>query len=212
VILDIDGTLIDSNYQHALAWDRALREHGLEVPLWVIHRHIGVGGDQMIARVAGEEAERRVGDAVRDAEAERYADLMDEVRIVAGAPELLRELKDAGKAPVLASSAKAEEVEVYVDMLGAREIAEWTTSADVDATKPAPDLIEAALEKAGTRDAVVVGDTTWDVEAAARAGVPAIGVLTGGFGFAELSEAGAIEVYESVMDLRERLGRGTLSA
>jgi HAD superfamily hydrolase (TIGR01509 family) len=182
------------------------------VPLWVIHRHIGVGGDQMITRVAGEEAERRAGDAVRDTEARRYAELIDEVRVLPGAIEFLRELTGSGISVVLASSAKAEEVEVYVDMLGAREIAEWTTAADVDATKPAPDLVEAALAKAGTRDALLVGDTTWDIQAATRAGIASIGVRTGGFGSAELSEAGAIEVYESVMALREHLAESALAA
>jgi HAD superfamily hydrolase (TIGR01509 family) len=186
-----------------LAWDRALRAHGLEVPLWVIHRHVGVGGDQFVSRVAGDDAERRVGDRVRETESERYRELVDEVRVMPGARELLAELSARGTEIVLASSAKEEEVEIYVDMLGARELAQWTTSADVERTKPAPDLVEAALEKAGSRDAVMVGDTTWDVEAAARAGVPAIGVLTGGFGAAELREAGAAEVFESVMALTE---------
>jgi len=166
----------------------------------------------MIARVAGDDAERRVGDAVRDSEAERYAELIDEVRVIRGARELLTELDARRVIPVLASSAKAEEVEVYVDMLDARGVAQWTTAADVDSTKPAPDLIEAALAKAGTRDALVVGDTTWDIEAATRAGVAAIGVLTGGFAAAELSEAGAIEVYESAMELREHFAQSALAA
>jgi HAD superfamily hydrolase (TIGR01509 family) len=209
-ILDVDGTLVDSNYQHTIAWDRALREHGVSVPLWRIHRHIGVGGDQMVARVAGEQVERRVGDAVRETEADRYADLVPEVRVLPGARELVAALADRGVRLVLASSAKQEEVDTYVDMLGARDLAQWTTSADVDRTKPAPDLIEAALERAGTRNAIVIGDTTWDVEAAGRAGIPAIGVLTGGFARAELSEAGAIEVYESVMDLHRRIDESAL--
>jgi HAD superfamily hydrolase (TIGR01509 family) len=195
-----------------VAWDRALRENGIEVPLCLIHRHIGVGGDQMIARVAGDEAERRAGDAVREAESLRFAELIDEIRVLPGARDLLRELERRGATTVLASSAKAEEVDVYVDMLGARELARWTTAADVEATKPAPDLIEAAMAKAGTRDAVVVGDTTWDVEAATRAGISAIGVLTGGFAAAELSEAGAIEVYESVMELQGKLATSALAA
>jgi HAD superfamily hydrolase (TIGR01509 family) len=181
------------------------------VPVWRIHRHIGVGGDQMVERVAGADAERRVGDAVRATEGERFAELIDEVRALPGARKLLADLSDRGVAVVLASSAKADEVEVYVDMLGVRDLARWTTSADVEQTKPAPDLIEAALEKAGTREAVVVGDTTWDVEAAKRAGVPAIGVLSGGFSGPELSEAGAIEVYDSVMDLHGLIDGSALS-
>lgn len=211
VLFDVDGTLVDSNYQHAIAWDRALREHDLSVPLWHIHRHIGVGGDQMVVRVAGEDAERRVGDAVRETEGERYAELLGEVRVLPGAREFLADLSRRGVAVVLASSAKQEEVDTYVDMLGAREFAAWTTSADVEQTKPAPDLVEAALERAGTRDALVIGDTTWDVVAARRAGIRAIGVLSGGFAEAELSEAGAIEVYESVMELHGRIDESALS-
>jgi len=194
-----------------IAWDRALREHGISVPLWRIHRHIGVGGDQMVARVAGDDAERRAGDAVRETESERYGELIGEVGPFPGARQLLAELRDRSVGVVLASSAKQDEVEVYVDMLGARGFARWTTSADVEQTKPAPDLIEVALEQAGTRDALVIGDTTWDAEAASRAGVPAIGVLSGGFGATELSEAGAIEVYESVMELHEQIDESPLT-
>ena len=165
----------------------------------------------MVVRVAGEDAERRVGDAVRETEGERYAELLGEVRVLPGAREFLADLSRRGVAVVLASSAKQEEVDVYVDMLGAREFAAWTTSADVERTKPAPDLVEAALERAGTRDALVIGDTTWDVVAARRAGIRAIGVLSGGFAEAELSEAGAIEVYESVMDLHGRIDESALN-
>ena len=181
------------------------------MPLWRIHRHIGVGGDQLVARVAGDDAEQRVGDAVREAEGERYAELLPEVRVFPGARDFLADLHRRGVAVVLASSAKQVEVDVYVDLLGAREFADWTTSADVERTKPAPDLVDAALDRAETRDALVIGDTTWDVVAARRAGVPAIGVLSGGFAEAELSEAGAIEVYESVMDLHGRIDESALS-
>jgi HAD superfamily hydrolase (TIGR01509 family) len=165
----------------------------------------------MVVRVAGQDAERRVGDAVRETEGERYAELLGEVRVLPGAREFLADLSRRGVAVVLASSAKQEEVDTYVDMLGAREFAAWTTSADVERTKPAPDLVEAALERAGTRDALVIGDTTWDVVAARRAGIRAIGVLSGGFAEAELSEAGAIEVYESVMDLHGRIDESALN-
>ena len=165
----------------------------------------------MVVRVAGEDAERRVGDAVRETEGERYAELVGEVRVLPGARDFLADLSRRGVAVVLASSAKQEEVDTYVDMLGAREFAAWTTSADVEHTKPAPDLVEAALERAGTRDALMIGDTTWDVVAARRAGIRAIGVLSGGFAEAELSEAGAIEVYESVMELHGRIDESALS-
>ena len=107
---------------------------------------------------------------------------------------------------VLSSSAKEDEVGRYLEMLDARDLVDgWTTSAEVDATKPAPDLIEAGLEKAGTRDAVMVGDSTWDVLAAERAGIGTVAVLTGGFSVEELREAGAVAVFESVADLRNHL-------
>jgi len=205
-ILDIDGTLVDTNYQHTLAWQRALREHGEIVPAWRIHRHIGMGGDQLVTAVAGDDVEQRCGDAVRVAEGECYAELIDEVELLPGARALLVALRERGGTTVLASSAKADEVEVYVDKLGARDLVDdWTTSADVEATKPEPDLIRAALDKAGTEEAVLIGDSVWDCEAAGRAGIPTVGVLTGGFGRTELLEAGAAVVYESVEELCEHL-------
>ncbi len=204
-ILDIDGTLVDTNYQHVIAWDRAFAEHGVPVPLWRIHRHIGMGGDQLVGELAGEDVDAEKGDAIRDSESAFYADLIDEVRVIEGARELIGRLADRDMTVVLASSAKGEEVERYVDMLEARDHAEWTMSDDVENTKPAPDLVEAALERAGTRSALMVGDTVWDVKAAERAGIQALGVVTGGFSRAELNEAGAVEVYESVMLLADDL-------
>ena len=177
----------------------------MHVELWRIHRHIGMGGDQLVAELAGEEVEESSGDDIRDAESDLYGDLIEEVRVIEGACELIERLADRGIKIVLASSAKAEEVEHYVEMLDAEDRTDWTTSSDVENTKPEPDLVEAALAKAGTRNAVMVGDTVWDVKAAKRAGVETIGVLTGGFSEAELSEAGAVAVYESVMSLADDL-------
>ena len=206
VILDIDGTLVDTNYHHTLAWQRALREHGEVVQAAVIHRHIGMGGDQLLAAVAGDEVEQRAGDAIRATEGDRYQELIDEVELLPGARALLVALRARGITTVLASSAKADEVEVYLDMLGARELVDdWTTSADVEQTKPEPDLVRAALDKAGSRDAVLVGDSVWDCKAAARAGIPTVGVLTGGFSREELLEAGATVVYESAAELCDHL-------
>jgi HAD superfamily hydrolase (TIGR01549 family) len=205
VILDIDGTLVDTNYHHAIAWDRAFARHGAHVELWRIHRHIGMGGDQLVAKLAGEDAEEALGDDIRDAESEIYGELIEEVRVIEGARELIAGIEKREIAIVLASSASSDEVEHYVEMLDAKDQADWTTSSDVENTKPEPDLVEAALEKAGSRDAVMVGDTVWDVEAANRAGIAAIGVLTGGVSEAELNEAGAIAVYESAMALADDL-------
>jgi HAD superfamily hydrolase (TIGR01509 family) len=208
-ILDIDGTLVDTNYHHAIAWYRAFRRHGVAPAVWRIHRHIGMGGDQLVPALVGEELAERVGDDVRDAESELYGEMIDEVRPVEGARELIEDLRKAGHQVVLASSAKAEEVEHYLDLLDAREIVDdWTTSADVEATKPEPDLIRAALDKVGDGgEAILIGDTTWDVEAANRAGVRTLAVLTGGFSEDELRNAGAMEVFPSVQELREALGR-----
>ena len=149
-IVDIDGTLVDTNYHHAIAWYRAFRAHGFVVQLWRIHRHIGMGGDQLVASLIGEEADAEHGDGIRDAEKQAYMALIDEVAPLEGARELLLDLKERGHTVVLASSAKADEVEHYLDLLVARELADdWTTSADVEQTKPKPDLLLAALEKAG---------------------------------------------------------------
>jgi HAD superfamily hydrolase (TIGR01509 family) len=205
-ILDVDGTLVDTNYHHAIAWHRAFTQNGVELPVWRIHRQIGMGGDQLVAALAGNDVEEQRGDDIRDAEKDRYFELIDEVRPLEGSRELIEELKQRGTTTVLASSAKEEEVEIYLDLLDARDLVDgWTTSADVERTKPAPDLIEAALEKAGTRDAVMVGDSTWDIEAASNAGIKTLAVLTGGFSEAELRERGAARVFESIAELREKL-------
>jgi HAD superfamily hydrolase (TIGR01549 family) len=205
VVLDIDGTLVDTNYQHAIAWHRALRDHGHAVQLWEIHRHIGMGGDQIVAALVGEGAEQSDGDAIRAAEGKAYGELIGEVQAMHGATELLGELCEDGAKAILASSAKAEEVEHYLDLLDARGLVEgWTTAADVERTKPHPDLVHAALEKVGCEGpALMIGDSTWDVKAAEAAGIPTLAVLTGGFSAAELREVGAAEVCESIGELRK---------
>lgn len=205
-ILDIDGTLVDSNYQHALAWYRALREHGHVLPIWRIHRHIGMGGDQIVAALCGDEAEQRDGDSIREAETEQYMAMIDEVEPLEGARDLIVDLKRLGRRVVLASSAKPDEIEHYLDLLDARELADaWTSSGDVEATKPAPDLVVKALDRVGGGPAVMVGDSTWDCRAAKNAGVETIAVLTGGFSEQELIEAGAAAVFSSMDELRRRL-------
>jgi HAD superfamily hydrolase (TIGR01509 family) len=205
-LLDVDGTLVDTNYHHAIAWYRALRQHDAIVPIWRVHRHIGMGGDQLVAAVAGDEVEEEHGDDIRDAEKALYMAMIEEVEPLDGARDLILDLKERVDQVVLASSAKADEVEHYVDLLDARELADgWTTSADVESTKPAPDLVESAIDKAGADEAILIGDTPWDVEAAQKAGIETVAVLTGGFSEQELSEAGAIAVYESITDLREAL-------
>jgi HAD superfamily hydrolase (TIGR01549 family) len=212
-ILDIDGTLVDTNFHHAIAWFRAFRQHDIVLPIWRIHRHIGMGGDQMIGALCGDGTEEEQGDDIRAAEKVLYTELIDEVQPLKGSRELIEDLKERGHPVVLASSAKQEEVDHYLDLLDARDLADdWTTSADVESTKPEPDLVAAAMEKAGTDEAVMVGDTTWDVEAAKRAGIQSVTVRTGGFSAAELLDAGAVAVFDSIEELRGALDETPLAA
>ncbi len=205
-ILDVDGTLVDTNYHHAVAWYRAFKSFDVVVPVWRIHRHVGMGGDHLVSALAGDATEDRLGDDIRAAEKKLYAELIDEVEPVEGAPQLVHDLKGRGHTVVLASSAKEDEVDHYLDLLAVRDVVDgWTTSADVEATKPEPDLVAAALDKAGAGRAVMVGDSIWDCEAATRAGIETIGVLTGGFARTELAESGAVAVFESVDELRSKL-------
>jgi HAD superfamily hydrolase (TIGR01549 family) len=205
-ILDVDGTLVDTNYHHAIAWYRAFLENGLQPPVWRIHRHVGMGGDQLISAIAGAQAERDRGDDIRAAEKRIYMEMIDEVRPLEGARGLITDLRERGHSVVLASSAKADEIDHYLDLLEAREIVDaWTDSSDVEATKPDPDLIKAAMDKGLGEDSVMVGDSTWDCEAAKRAGIPTVAVLTGGFSERELLDSGAAEVHDSIGALRGRL-------
>ena len=210
VIFDVDGTLVDSTYHHALAWHRAFCEREIVLPMWRIHREIGKGGDRLVPDLAGDDVERRDGDRLRDAQKERFAELIDEVQPLAGAHELLAACKEGGWRIALASSGRADEVAHYLRLLDAEELPDAVvSSADVDTTKPAPDVLEQARKQAAPdldADAVVmVGDATWDCEAALRAGMTPIAVLCGGFGREELEAAGATAVYASLGELREAL-------
>jgi HAD superfamily hydrolase (TIGR01509 family) len=212
-ILDLDGTLVDSNYHHALAWFRALREQAIVVPVWRLHRHIGMGGDKFIAAVAGEGVEGRLGDQLRERWEQLFDELLPEVEPFEGAKPLMAQLKERGHTIVLASSAIQSHFDVFVDeKLGARALVDaWTTSDDVEASKPAPDLIQAALAKAGTRRAVMIGDSPWDCEAGRRAGIDTICILTGGFSKNELEDAGAAAVFPSLEALLDQLDEGPLA-
>jgi HAD superfamily hydrolase (TIGR01549 family) len=206
VLLDVDGTLVDSNYQHAIAWHRAFREHGYRAAIWELHRHVGMGGDQFVGALLGEEAEDADGDELRDAHSEAYSKLIGEVEAIEGASELIAELTEAGATVVISSSGEKEEIEHYIHMLGAEErIAGATTSADAERSKPDPELVRVALDKYGSGGpALMIGDSTWDVKAAAAAEVPTLALLTGGFSEAELREVGAAEVERSLATIRER--------
>ena len=193
VVFDIDGTLVDSTYHHAVAWHRAFARITDVPPLWRIHRTIGMGGDRLVAEVADDETEERYGDDLRNAWREEYLPLRAEVRPLAGASELVHQLARNGFVVALASSGDPQFADEAVDLLGIRDnLAAVVTSDDVDDSKPAPDLIGETLSRLSDVDsAMFVGDTVYDVEAAERAGVPCIALLSGGFGRAELTEAGA---------------------
>ena len=202
VLLDVDGTLVDSTYHHALAWHRAFASHDVHQPVWRIHRAIGMGGDRLVAAVAGDDVEDRLGDALREAWETAYEPLRREVRVLPGAADLVRTLKEEGFRVALASSGKPEHTEQAVEVLGVEDLLDAvTTSEDADSSKPAPDIFRIALRKAGGTAAVVVGDSVHDIDAAKGLGAPCVAVRTGGFGVAELEEAGAILVVDGPADL-----------
>ena len=207
-VFDVDGTLVDSNYQHVLAWHRAFRRYDVVSPLWAIHRHLGMGADKLVPRVAGEDVDGASGDGIRQAWKEEFDRLIGEVAAIPGALELLEAVKDSRAELVLASSGKPDHVEHFLDLVKARDVTDaWTTSEDVDNTKPEPDLLEVALSKAAGGAAVTFGDATWDALAARRLGLPAVLVRTGGFGADEPRDAGAVDVFESLTEVQADLGR-----
>ena len=214
-VLDVDGTLVDTNYQHALAWYRAFRSLGETFPIWRIHRLIGMGGDQLVGALGGDDIEDRIGDQVRERWVEEADPLMPETALLPGARELIVALKERGHRVVLASSGKPHHVERALDLLDVRDLADgWTTSEDVESTKPAPDLLQVALTKIGEpidAPSVVIGDSVYDVEAAKNAGMPALAVRSGGFGDDELRDAGAIAIYDTPADLIDALDETDLS-
>lgn len=206
MLFDLDGTLVDANYQHTLAWYRAFRRHDIVLPMWRIHRHIGMGGDQLVTAVAGKEVEQQVGEALRKAADAEFEKLRDECVPLEGAYELVAELKRRGLVVVLASSSSSKDVEHFVDELELRDLIDtWTTADDVDRTKPHPDVVGVALERAGTDDAFMVGDSRWDIEAAANAGLETVCVITGGWSEQELRDHGSVAVFDSLVALRREL-------
>ena len=202
VLFDVDGTLVDSNYLHTLAWSRALRDGGDWAAMNVIHRLVGMGGDQLTERLLGHQ-----DDGAADRWRHHYEQLVDEVTVFPGATQLIVALHAAGLRVVLASSSPAELVEKMIDRMGVRQVIDAATSGDdTDASKPAPDIFSAAL-RAGNVDrgrAFVVGDSIWDVQAARAAGLATIGVESGGFSRHELSEEGARVVYRHAHDLLDQ--------
>lgn len=209
VLFDVDGTLLDTNYLHVLAWWDAFREtgHGA-IPMTRIHRLIGMGSPQLVVELVGEEDEKAI-----DAHARHYEDLRDKAVALPGAADLLAACAASGRAVVLATSGKKSDLEWMLPTIGAEDtLAGVVTSDDVDRSKPEPDLLSVAMEShdLDPGQTVMVGDTVWDVAAARRAGVECIGVTSGGISEAELLEAGAVEVYADPAALRDRLDSSRL--
>lgn len=203
ILFDIDGTLVDSTYHHAIAWFRSFRGHGLTVPVFELHRSIGMGGDRLVAHVAGDEVEQRLGDQLRDGWEKEYAALVDEVPALPGAAALVEELAGAGYEIGFASSGKSRFSQKSVDVLGVESwLDAMTSSDDAEQSKPAPDILTATLDRLGSDRSVLLGDTPYDVESAERIGLRCVSVLTGGFSRAELEEAGAAHVVGELTELR----------
>jgi HAD superfamily hydrolase (TIGR01509 family) len=200
VLFDVDGTLVDSNYQHVVAWLRAFRANGFpDVSAAGVHRCVGMGAERLVETLTGERSEAAV-----KAHADEYQRLWPELRAFPGAVPLLREIRRRGGATVLATSATEDEVGALQRTLDAGDaITAVTSSADVENAKPSPDIFLTALTKGGVdpERCVVVGDTRWDAEAAVRAGLRCVGVLSGGIGRAELLDAGMTEVYDDARAL-----------
>jgi HAD superfamily hydrolase (TIGR01549 family) len=206
ILLDIDGTLIDSTYLHALAWTRAF--HAMdERASWVrVHRAIGLGGDKLVGHVLGQRAEDRHGNELRSRWEEEYAALVPEVAVLPGASELIHELRQRGLRIALASSGAQRFTDDALSLLGitADDVDAVTSADDVDKSKPDPDILQIAMDRAGGTRGVLVGDTTWDVESAIRSGMPCVAVLSGGISAQELDGAGAVSVVPSVADLQDQ--------
>ncbi|MBN9187126.1 HAD family hydrolase [Microbacterium sp.] len=213
VLFDIDGTLVDSNYLHVDAWDRALVAVDHPVDVWRIHRGIGMDASRMLSELVGDDD--ALQERAKDEHARLYADMADRLRPISGARDLLRELSRRGLTVVLATSAPQEELDALLAVLDLDEPVDAVTSAeDVDDAKPAPDVVGRALEKAGAAasEAIMVGDAVWDIESAGRAGVTAVAVLTGGSSADQLRDAGAVAVYDDVASLLAQLDASPLVA
>jgi phosphoglycolate phosphatase len=206
-VLDIDGTLIDSVYAHVWSWREAFRVLGTDVPAWRVHRAIGMGGDRLVGALTSEAVESAIGDEVRSWQKKLYRDVAEHLAPTHGALDLLEAFRRRGLAVVLASSGARENIDHAVDVLEARRYITSTVSGDdTDATKPDDEPVRRAVESVGGADALVVGDAVWDIEAARRAGYPAIGLQTGGISRCELLAAGAVDVFEDPAELASVLG------
>lgn len=207
VLFDVDGTLVDSNYLHVHAWQRAFAEVGIEVETWRIHRSIGMDGSTLVRSLSGE-APESAQERLKDFHSQYYKETAPLLRTLPGARPLLQRVADLGLQVVLATSAPEDELALLRAVLDSDDlVAEVTSSADVETAKPKPDIIQVAMKRAGVvaGQAVFVGDAVWDAEACARANVASIGVLSGGVSRVELENAGALAVFDNVSELLAHL-------
>jgi HAD superfamily hydrolase (TIGR01509 family) len=212
VLFDIDGTLVDTSYLHTVAWWQAFRQAGLDASMARIHRAIGMGGDHLVHEVTEGAADDRTTE-LSDSHDALYSAYWPALRLLPGARELVRHCHEAGLVTVLASSAGSAEFEVLTKVLDLGDVVdEATGSADAEGSKPDPDIVLVALDKAGLQpqNAVFVGDAIWDVQASAKAGLRCIGLESGGTSAAELIEAGAVQTYRDAAELLERFSGSPL--
>lgn len=212
MVLDLDGTLVDSVYQHVVSWQAAFHDVGLHVGAVRIHEAIGMGGDRLVAHIAGDAAEAAVGDDVRGLHDKYFRSGLRTMCPLDGASELVETLATRGHRLVLASSSEAGLVDELLDVVDVRRhLDALVTGSDDAPSKPAPDIVELAVSRVGGGAAVVVGDAAWDALSATAAGVPCIGLLSGGVGAERLRAAGASWVYDGPRALLEQLEDGPLA-
>ncbi|MCW2609981.1 MAG: hypothetical protein QOC93_1445 [Actinomycetota bacterium] len=208
VLFDVDGTLVDTNYLHTVAWWEALRESGNVVPMRRIHRGIGMGADQILDYLLGAGRDSSADETMQAAHTALYGAYWERLEPLPGAADLLRGCAARDLRVVLCSSASEKELGALRRALDADDaITAATSGSDADRTKPAPDIVRVALDRAGlaAENVVFVGDSVWDVEAASQLGIPCIGLTSGGLTAAELHDAGAVETYEYPADLLAKL-------
>jgi HAD superfamily hydrolase (TIGR01509 family) len=215
VLFDVDGTLVDTTYLHTVSWWEALRQADHRVPMALIHRSIGMGSDKLLDHLLGPERDRNADGRLRDAHDSLFAEYWERLSPLPRAADLLRVCAARGLRVVLATSAAEHEVRALRAALDVDEVIDTvTSSADARESKPAPDILVAALEQSGLDAArvVFVGDSVWDVAAADKLDIPCIGLACGGTSRAELADAGAVAVYEDPADLLDRLADSAIAA
>jgi len=213
VLLDVDGTLVDTVYLHVAAWHQAFLDHDVVVPSARIHAAIGMGGDRLVGWVAGDGVEDRLGDELRDRWERLFDEMLDRIRPTNGAAELVRTLKGRGLPVALASSGKDKHLAVARKQLGVDDcIDAIATSDDVDNSKPDDDLLQVTADKLNAREPVMVGDAPWDAAAAAKAGIPVVLLRTGGFSDAALREGagGDVAIFDDPAELVRRVDETAL--